>query len=133
MPKLLITGSRDWTEYGVILEAIRNSGCTIVIRGNARGADTLGKTAALALRYEHRAYPAKWDVHGKAAGPIRNQEMLDKEHTHDHPIELCLAFPLAQSRGTYDMMRRAHKAGIQVIVYRVGGTFDTWSPTRGTE
>src|SRR5690606_30354012 len=52
------------------------------------------------------AYPADWRRHGRAAGPIRNQEMADAG------ADLCIAFP--GGRGTADMVRRARAAGIPV-------------------
>ncbi len=113
--KLLVTGSRDWSDYELLRDVIAKSNCTIVVHGDARGADALAKRAAIELGIEHRPYPAKWHVYGRSAGPKRNQEMLDKEHLPEEPIELCLAFPLAQSIGTRDMMRRATAAGIQVV------------------
>jgi hypothetical protein len=53
-------------------------------------------------------YPADWYTHGKAAGPIRNQKMLD-----DAFPDVVLAFP--GGRGTADMVRRAEKVGVTVI------------------
>jgi hypothetical protein len=54
------------------------------------------------------AHPADWFSHGKAAGPIRNQEMLAMEAP-----ALVVAFP--GGRGTADMVRRARKAGVDVL------------------
>jgi len=51
---------------------------------------------------------AKWSKHGRAAGPIRNQEMID-----ECKPDLVVAFP--GGRGTADMVRRAKAAGIRVI------------------
>jgi hypothetical protein len=45
------------------------------------------------------------------AGFRRNQEMVDLDD-----IDVCLAFPKGRSSGTRDCMRRAHKAGIAVIL-----------------
>jgi len=58
-------------------------------------------------------HPADWDTHGKAAGPIRNQAMLD----HHPDIDLVLAFPSPESRGTWDMVQRAVKRHLAVRVY----------------
>lgn len=58
--------------------------------------------------------PAKWKQYGKAAGTIRNQQMLD-----EHPdIEVVYAFhdDLPKSKGTKDMCQRADKAGKIVFV-----------------
>lgn len=79
-----------------------------IIEGGASGADTLAREWADANGFRSRVYRARWQEHGKAAGPIRNQMMLDVER----PI-LVIAFP--GSRGTADMMRRAKAAGVPVI------------------
>lgn len=114
--KVLVTGSRDWpyAQRHLIKEALIESNATIVVDGDARGADKHAKWAALELGLERRPYPADWDRYGKAAGPVRNQEMLDKEHRPDEPIDLVLAFPLEASVGTWDMVERAEAAGIEV-------------------
>ncbi len=49
---------------------------------------------------------AKWETYGKAAGPIRNREML-----LNLPA-LVVAFP--GGKGTADMVRQAERAGIPV-------------------
>jgi hypothetical protein len=85
-----------------------------IVHGNALGADSLCDYYARKLGYVVHRHRADWKKHGKAAGPIRNQEMLDK-----HPdICLVLAFSwnLSESKGTADMVRRATKKGIPVKV-----------------
>jgi hypothetical protein len=52
---------------------------------------------------------ADWNTHGRAAGPIRNQRMLDEVKP-----ELVVAFP--GGRGTADMVRRAREAGVNVYL-----------------
>lgn len=56
---------------------------------------------------EERRYPAQWSLHGRSAGPRRNQRMLDEGRP-----DLVLAFPGA--RGTADLVRRAQAAGVLV-------------------
>lgn len=51
--------------------------------------------------------PADWKTHGKRAGSIRNQKMIDDYHP-----QLVVAFP--GGAGTADMVRRARAAGIEV-------------------
>jgi hypothetical protein len=53
-------------------------------------------------------YPADWTRHGKAAGPKRNQLMLDKEKP-----DLVIAFP--GGKGTADMVARAKAQGFKVM------------------
>jgi hypothetical protein len=82
---------------------------TLVISGCAHGADTLGIEWAEARGIEVARFPADWNVHGRAAGPIRNQQMLDEGRPN-----LVVAFP--GGRGTADMVRKAREAGIELIV-----------------
>lgn len=114
--KVLVTGSREWRSRTPVLRALLASKATVVIHGGARGADGYAKWNARALGIPEREYPADWDRYGRAAGPLRNQEMLDKEHLPEEPIDLVLAFPLEGSIGTWDMVKRAEQAGIAVKV-----------------
>lgn len=72
------------------------------------GADLLAKLWAQSKGIQVFEHKANWDLHGKAAGPIRNQQMIDR----GNPV-LVVAFP--GNHGTADMVRRARKAGIEVI------------------
>lgn len=56
-----------------------------------------------------RTFRANSRKHGRAAGPIRNQQMLDEGKPH-----LVVAFP--GGTGTADMVRRAQAAGVLVLV-----------------
>jgi hypothetical protein len=89
---------------------IRWEECTL-IHGNARGADTMAAEIATALKMNVETYPARWDIYGRGAGPIRNQEMVDSG------AGICLAFLVPGSIGTADCVKRAEKAGIPVMKY----------------
>lgn len=120
--KILVTGSRDWPhdKMGIILDAIKASGATILVHGAARGVDSMAAHAGRLLNLDVRPYPAEWTVDGvynPGAGPQRNQRMLDEEHRPDEPIERVLAFPRGESRGTYDMIRRCEAAGLRVTTH----------------
>lgn len=96
--------------------ALLRHGVTVVIQGGARGADTLAQLAARRIGLPCITYEADWDRHGKAAGPIRNQQMLETSAP-----ELVLAFipESGITKGTRDMVTRARAAGVEVreIVY----------------
>ena len=110
--KVLVTGSRHWTDREAVLRALVMAEVTSVVEGCAKGADAAAEWAADLLELPIHHHPADWQTHGRAAGPKRNQEMLDK-----HPdIGVVLAFPLKGSIGTWDMVRRAQKAMIRVII-----------------
>ena len=73
----------------------------VVIHGGARGADDLARQwGEISVGIEGVEFRADWTAHGKAAGMIRNQRMLDEGRP-----DLVVAFP--GGRGTADMVRRA--------------------------
>jgi hypothetical protein len=82
------------------------------------GADVACRTwvAIRGPRVRSEQHPADWNTHGKAAGPIRNQAMVDLG------ADLCLAFPRADSKGTWDCVRRAADAGIPVHIHPLSAT-----------
>ena len=100
--------TEEWQSLWDTLDEINeNEGIDVIIHGNAKGADqTSGEWASeRVIRAEE--YPAKWNVHGRAAGPIRNQQMLDKGKP-----DLVVAFK--GGVGTAGMVSIAKKAGIEV-------------------
>jgi hypothetical protein len=116
MRKVLITGSRDYHDVGLIfqeLDALRAQiGDFMLIEGGATGADQIGRQWARTRGLPVVTVEANWSVYRKAAGHIRNGWMVSLEPDH------CVAFPLATSRGTYDCIRQVNEAGIQ---YKVVG------------
>lgn len=113
--KVLVCGGRDYTDaltVGSWLGGIhKQRGISLIIEGGARGADQLGRLFAEYANIPCDTYPADWEGLGKKAGPIRNQQMLDEGKP-----DLVLAFPSPNSRGTYDMIKRAKKAGVEVVI-----------------
>ena len=61
----------------------------------------------------HYHMPAKWEVYGKQAGPIRNQEMLQECKPN-----LVLGFHdnIAVSKGTKHMLNIARNAGVKTLL-----------------
>lgn len=107
--KLLVTGGRNLTDFQAValtLDTLHaQTPIALLIHGAARGADSLASAWAAYRNIQSHAYPANWDLHGKAAGHIRNQRML----TEGRP-DAYLAFP--GGRGTADMVARCRKQGI---------------------
>ena len=106
--RVIVCGGRDYADrsaVGGVLGMLRD-GVTIV-HGAAPGADRLAAVEATLRGLDVEAHPAYWNAYGKAAGPIRNQRMLDAG------AELVIAFP--GGRGTADMVRRSREAGIVVL------------------
>lgn len=115
--KILVCGARDYSDYEKIYNYLKNkneNGDIIVVEGGAPGADDLSKRAAVSLNIEYREYKADWKRYGRAAGPKRNQQMLDCEKP-----DLVAAFHpyIDESKGTKDMVNRSKKANIPVEIY----------------
>jgi hypothetical protein len=111
--KILVCGDRNWKETDTIFNWLAKfHKSSTIIHGNARGADTIGGKIAEKLGMLVLPYPANWEKYGKAAGPIRNQQMLDSKP------DLVLAFhsDLKNSKGTKDMVQRALMDNIDVFV-----------------
>jgi hypothetical protein len=107
--RVLITGSRNWTNRATVIAALEGfDDDTVIVHGGAWGADTMADEVAQEMGFRTEMHPAMWRTHGRAAGPIRNQEMVDAG------ADVCLAFPMSGSKGTWDCVRRARKAGIPV-------------------
>ena len=71
-------------EFGVHL--INTIDPVEIISGHAPGADTLGEKFAKAYGYPLKIFLAEWNKYGKAAGPIRNEEMAKYASEADHHI-----------------------------------------------
>ena len=113
MKRILICGSRDWTSHNTIKSVLSNySKEIIVITGGCRGADTIAENVAKNLGMTVQVFNADWKKYGRAAGPIRNQKMLEEKP------DLVIAFHenLDNSKGTKDMVNRARKAGIEIMI-----------------
>jgi hypothetical protein len=113
--KLLVCGSRDWTDRDLIYDWLNSFNMSeewlgiTLIHGAARGADTIAALVAKSFAWNIKPYPAEWEKYGKIAGPIRNREMI-KENP-----DIVLAFHsnLKESKGTKDMVLLAVSAGIE--------------------
>lgn len=115
--RIIIAGGRDFDDYDRLcafmdqycLDSDLGPDNTDFISGAARGADRLGELWATSRGYKVVLFPAQWDIHGKAAGYIRNKAMAD-EATH------LVAFWNKSSKGTGHMILIANAAELKVHV-----------------
>lgn len=109
-PRVLVCGGREFDDRDRAFAALDEHAWNVcvVIHGAAIGADTLAGEWAEARGVLVEAYPADWITHRRAAGPIRNRQMLNEGRP-----DLVIALPGA--RGTAHMVRIAREAGVRVI------------------
>ncbi|MFZ5850351.1 MAG: DUF2493 domain-containing protein [Actinomycetota bacterium] len=75
--RVLVTGSRDWRAVDVLEAALEQATPSVVVHGACpSGADHLAHRWAVRHGIEVETHPARWDLHGKAAGFRRNAEMV---------------------------------------------------------
>lgn len=108
--KVLVFGSRKWVSQGAIERELQKLPAgTVIVHGAAPGADNIAGYVASKLGFEVRSYPANWKEHGPAAGPLRNQRMLDMEHTKERgffDLGLCFHEDPGLGKGSRDMREK---------------------------
>ena len=112
--RTIIAGSRDIDDMKLLESAIAESkmDITIVVCGEARGVDWLGKEWAISRNIPVHSFPANWSLHGKRAGFIRNTEMAEN-------ADALIAVWDGESRGTKMMIDIAKKKGLKVFVKNI--------------
>lgn len=119
--RILVCGGRDmhradawnWLEQNAKDELAFASGCfsptiDVLINGGCRGADEGARDWGKSEGAVVITCPANWKKHGKAAGPIRNLEMLV-----NHKPDYVIALP--GGKGTANMVNLAKSMGVPVI------------------
>ena len=112
---VLVCGGRDYDDENTLRALLdhvhANRGIWTILQGGARGADTLAHQWAIARGVRSLTVPAQWDKHGRAAGPIRNQEMLNLINPGYDGV---IAFP--GGAGTRNMVDIARDKGFEPLV-----------------
>lgn len=121
--RVIIAGSRTFKDYPFLEDTLNKiltskiPNIQIVSGGqismdenkNPHGADYLGEQWARKKAYPIHIFPANWNKHGKAGGPIRNKQMAEY-------ADALIAFHDGQSKGTANMIEEARKAKIPVRI-----------------
>ena len=80
--RVIVCGGRDFADsehvWRVLGDLDDEYGISAVAHGGAAGADSEAGKWATAMRKSVQVYHARWKQEGKAAGPLRNQRMLDQ-------------------------------------------------------
>jgi len=108
--RLIIAGSRH-LKFGLMLisDGVKEAGFepTTILSGASFGADTYGEMWAEERNIPVVQYPADWNKHGKAAGPIRNAQMAEN-------ADALLLIWDGKSRGSASMLHEAQKRGLKI-------------------
>lgn len=119
--RILITGSREWTDVQTIIDALRaeilSAGSekddTVIVHGACpRGADALADAVGRQWGVTVETHPADWSQHGKKAGFLRNKHMVDLG------ADVLLAFIKDNSKGATHTVNLANAAGLRTVIYR---------------
>jgi predicted Rossmann-fold nucleotide-binding protein len=113
-------GGRDllWPHQRIAAELLARSGGRLVhllLHGGARGADAAIGRAAHQLGWSSLVIPAQWQRHGRAAGPIRNRELLEQAiaravaHTSPSSIVSVLVVAFPGGAGTASLVQQARR------------------------
>lgn len=108
----MVTGGRHYVNEDHVLATFKSFIQTHgqideLVVGDATGADSLARIIAMELGIKVSVFYADWKRHKMAAGPIRNQELVDQDP------DWLLPFP--GDNGTADATRRAIRANIPIF------------------
>ena len=114
MFRLLVTGSRDWSDVEVIATELqfvaKKYKNVVLVSGHAIGADRIAEDIAVGLGWVVEIHEPDWTLHGKSAGFKRNTAMLDTD------VQAVLAFHKDNSKGTADTIKKAKERKVPTRV-----------------
>jgi hypothetical protein len=110
--QVAVIGSRGFNDYELVVRTLSNLNITLLISGGAKGADSLGERYANENDIQTLIFKPDWEKHGKAAGMIRNTNIVDNS-------ELIVAFWDQISKGTKDSIDKAKKLGKKIVVINI--------------
>lgn len=126
--KIIVAGSRTFSDLSTmtnIIDHILNiyvykkgfvKNTIEIVCGMANGADLLGKQYAEEHGYDVKCFPANWDLYGKSAGYLRNEEMAEYAAS-EKGYGALIAFWNGNSKGTKNMIDFAKEYGLKTFVY----------------
>ena len=117
MKRVLICGGKDFADektFNETLDSLIDKDNTILVSGHAKGADSLAEKYAENNGIEIKVFPPEWSKYQKAAGPIRNRQMLD--YISETEENLVIAFWDGHSKGTKHTVETAGKMGIETVI-----------------
>jgi len=110
--KYAVVGSRTCTSPRKVFPVLRRllSPGDIIISGGAKGVDSLAEVYAKDNDHTIIVHKAQWGLHGKAAGPIRNKQIVED-------CDEVIAFWDGSSRGTRNTLGLAKETRKPIHVF----------------
>jgi hypothetical protein len=127
MFRLLVTGSRDWSDVEVIATELqfiaKKYNNVVLVSGHAIGADRIAEDIAVGLGWVVEIHEPDWKLHGQSAGFKRNTTMLETD------VQAVLAFHKNNSKGTADTIKKAkeRKVPTRVLVEETPQWLADWA------
>ena len=111
--RLAIVGSRTFSDYALLKKTLDEyKNISKIISGGARGADKLGEKWAKENNIETLIFLPDWNKYGRAAGVIRNRDIVSNSDT-------VIAFQDGKSTGTLSSINLAKKLkkNLKIILF----------------
>lgn len=123
MKILVVTGSRDFVnqaEFDLCMDKfMADKYFDMIVAGGCKGTDLMAKSYAARKRYYYAEFPIlswEWEVYPRAAGPMRNERMVNLMQPNH-----CVAFLLqgAANKGTKNCANICAERDIDVTYFNV--------------
>ena len=131
---IAVVGSREACDYAFVeakllrkLEQYMSGGLTIkqFVSGEAPGVDAMVVDFCAKHKFNYRGIPADWDTHGKAAGFLRNSDIVAA-------ADVVIAFWDRKSKGTKDSIDKALASRKILQIYTLPEFPENGEPYRPT-
>ena len=116
--KITVGGCRDFTDSEYIfkcldeyIKELRDEEI-IIISGHCCGVDAIAEKYADEKGFKTMIFPAQWDKYGRAAGPVRNKQMVEAS-------DAVIAFWDGKSLGTKSLIDLAKKSDKNLTVFKI--------------
>ena len=110
-----VCGGRDFVDkerlYTVLDRYDERHGISWIVSGGAKGADELAEQYAKDRQVRgYSVFVAQWERFGRPAGYVRNGLIVES-------VDVLIAFPTENSKGTWDTVEKAKQAGIPTYIF----------------
>lgn len=111
--KIAVVGSRTFNDYKLLRSTLNKyDHIELIVSGGAKGADSLAEKYARENGIETLIFKPDWDKNGKAAGYIRNVDIIKN-------CDLVIAFWDGKSKGTKHSIDLAKNGNKKIIIERI--------------